>query len=93
MLKNPIEIPEYVLLSEDLYRTRSAPLPAPAQQFSQECEGIGKVSAYFVDVAPGSDVPPPMRAPSPLRQGISSSSISIRPTTRGSTPATIMYPR
>ena len=30
MLKNPVEVPEYVLLSEELYRTADAPMPGPA---------------------------------------------------------------
>jgi len=51
LLKNPIELPEYVLMSEELYRTRGAPLPAPARELSQTLEGIGPVRAYFVDVS------------------------------------------
>ena len=41
MLKNPVEIPEYVLLSEELYRTGEAPLPDPVHEVSQDLEGIG----------------------------------------------------
>src|SRR3954454_12987327 len=31
MLKNPVEVPEYVLMSEELYRTADAPVPVPAR--------------------------------------------------------------
>jgi len=64
LLKNPIKVPEYVLMSEELYRTRGAPLPAPAHELSQDLEGIGPVRAYFVDVSPVSDARPPLPAPS-----------------------------
>src|SRR5918992_5741547 len=40
LLKNPVEVPEYVLLSEELYRTAGTDLPAPAHEVSQEVEGI-----------------------------------------------------
>ena len=43
LLKNPVEVPEYVLLSEELYRTGDAPLPGPAHEVSQDVEGIGPV--------------------------------------------------
>jgi hypothetical protein len=51
MLKNPVEIPEYVLISEELYGTAVGPMPGPAQEVAQELEGIGPTRAYFVDVA------------------------------------------
>ena len=61
MLKNPVEVPEYLLLSEELYRTASTPMPGPAHEVSQDLEGIGPVRAYFVDVAdlPGAAAPLP----------------------------------
>jgi hypothetical protein len=51
LLKNSVDVPEYVLVSEDLYRTNGTPLPGPAHEVSQDIEGIGEVRAYFVDVA------------------------------------------
>ena len=39
MLKNPVEVPEYVLFSEDFYRTTDAPLPGPVHEVSQDLEG------------------------------------------------------
>ena len=61
MLKNPVTVPEYLLLSEELYTTSSAPLPGPAHEVAQELDGFGPVRAYFVDVAdlPGSTPPLP----------------------------------
>ncbi len=58
LLKNPVTVPEYVLLSEELYDTASAPLPGPAHEVSQDLEGIGPARAYFLDVA---DLPVPAR--------------------------------
>ena len=59
MLKNPVDVPEYLLLSEELYNASSTPLPGPAHEVSQDLEGIGPVRAYFMDVAdlPGSARP------------------------------------
>jgi Protein of unknown function (DUF2652) len=56
LLKNPVPVPEYVLLSEELYRAGEPGLPGPMHEISQELEGIGPVRAYFVDVE---DLPGP----------------------------------
>jgi hypothetical protein len=67
LLKNPVQVPEYVLLSEELYRTWEAPMPGPAaQEVSQHLEGIGPVRAYFVDVAHLPESLPPLPGPSLL---------------------------
>jgi Protein of unknown function (DUF2652) len=66
LLKNPVQVPEYVLLSEELYHTSDTPMPAPAQEVSQDLEGIGPVRAYFVDVAALPAALPPQPAPSVL---------------------------
>src|SRR3954469_8927894 len=51
LLKNPVPVPEYVLLSEDLYRSGGAAArDQPVQQVSQDLEGIGPVETYFVAV-------------------------------------------
>ena len=50
LLKNSVELPEYVLLTEELYRTDSTSLPERVGEIAPELEGIGKVHAYFVDV-------------------------------------------
>jgi hypothetical protein len=66
MLKNPVEVPEYLLVSEELYRTATAPMPGPTHEVSQDLEGIGPVRSYFLDVTqlPGSL--PPLPEPSVL---------------------------
>src|SRR5918994_6486012 len=49
MLKNPVGVPEYVLFSEALYRTDEDALPE-VREVSQELEGIGSASAFFVEI-------------------------------------------
>jgi hypothetical protein len=56
LLKNPVPVPEYVLLSEELYRAGEPGLPERMHEISQDLEGIGPVRAYFVDVE---DLPGP----------------------------------
>ena len=62
LLKNPVQAPEYVLFSEELYRTGEAALPDPVHEVSQDLEGIGRVRSYFVDIEDlaGSLPPPPV---------------------------------
>src|ERR671929_222634 len=51
LLKNPVHVPEYVLVSEELYRhAGTAPSEPAMQEVTQELEGIGPVRAYFMDV-------------------------------------------
>jgi hypothetical protein len=51
LLKNPVQVPEYVLVSEELYRGGgTAPSEPAMQELTQELEGIGPVRTYFVDV-------------------------------------------
>jgi hypothetical protein len=64
LLKNPVGIPEYVLLSEELYRTGEESLPAAVHEVSPELEGFGTVHAYFVDIGDLEDSLPPLSAPS-----------------------------
>ncbi|RXZ66959.1 DUF2652 domain-containing protein [Agromyces albus] len=64
LLKNPVAIPEYVLLSEELYRTAEDSLSAPVHEVSPELEGFGTVRAYFVDVGDVEGSLPPLPAPS-----------------------------
>ncbi|MGX5656254.1 DUF2652 domain-containing protein [Geodermatophilus nigrescens] len=66
MLKNPVDVPEYVLLSEELYRSGDG-LPDDAHEIAQDLEGIGPVRSWFVDVGdlagPWPELPaPPLRA-------------------------------
>ena len=68
LLKNPVQAPEYVLFSEELYRTGAAALPHPVHEGSQELEGIGRVRTYFVEIEDLADSPPPLLDPSWLER-------------------------
>jgi hypothetical protein len=63
LLKNPVGIPEYVLLSEDLYRTGADSVRQPVQEVAPDLEGFGTVRAYFVDVGDLEDPMPPLAPP------------------------------
>jgi Protein of unknown function (DUF2652) len=64
LLKNPVQIPEYVLFSEELYRTGGTVLPKPVHEISQDLEGIGPVRTYCVDVEDLAGPLPPTPDPS-----------------------------
>src|SRR3954468_6856101 len=66
LLKNPVKVPEYLLLSEELYHTANTPMPGPAHEVSQNLEGIGPVRAYFVNLAGVPGALPPLPEPSLL---------------------------
>jgi Protein of unknown function (DUF2652) len=64
LLKNPVHVPEYVLVSEELYRNAgTAPSEPAMQEIAQDLEGIGPVRTYFMDVediaAPLASLPDP----------------------------------
>ena len=64
LLKNPVQVPEYVLVSEDVYRNGgTAPSEPAMQKVAQDLEGIGPVLSYFMDVediaAPLAPLPEP----------------------------------
>jgi hypothetical protein len=63
LLKNPVQAPEYVLFSEELYRTGEAALTGPVYEVSQDLEGIGPVHAYFVDIEELTGPLPPLPDP------------------------------
>ena len=64
LLKNTVPLREYVLLTEDLYGTRSASQPAAVGEVEPDLEGVGRVWAFYlgVDDLP-SAVPEPLPAP------------------------------
>ena len=64
LLKNPVEAPEYVLFTEELYRTDKAALPDAVHEVSQEVEGIGSVRAYFIEIEDLAGSLPPLPDPS-----------------------------
>ena len=63
LLKNPVQVPEYVLFSEELYRTGATGLSAPVEELSHDLEGIGPVHTYAVDIAALADSLPPLPEP------------------------------
>jgi hypothetical protein len=66
LLKNRVQVPEYVLLSEELYRSSEAASPYPAQEVSDDLEGIGPVRTYVLGVDDLAGSPPPPPDPSRL---------------------------
>ena len=65
LLKNPVEVPEYVLFSEDLYRSGGTSAPDDQmQEIAQDLEGIGPVRTYFVEVGDLAGPLPPAPDPS-----------------------------
>ncbi len=64
LLKNPVQTPEYVLFSEELYRSGEGTLPDGAREISQELEGIGPARSYFVDIEDLAGSLPPLPEPS-----------------------------
>jgi hypothetical protein len=64
MLKNSVPIPEYVLMSEDLYLTDAGALPDSLGEITPDLEGIGTVRAYFADMAQLDGELPPLPDPS-----------------------------
>lgn len=51
LLKNPVTLPEYVLVTEELYRNGGSVAEELAlREVDLELEGIGRVPSYFVDV-------------------------------------------
>ena len=71
LLKNPVQVPEYVLLSEDLYRSAGmSPPDHPVHELSQDLEGIGPVRTYFLEVQDIAGPPTPVPDPAwPRRVG------------------------
>jgi len=64
LLKNPITVPEYLLVSDDLFRNGGvASAELVVQEMEQDLEGIGPVQTYYVDVqdmaAPLTSLPDP----------------------------------
>jgi hypothetical protein len=49
LLKNPVEAPEYILFSEELYRTGGTAFD-PVRELPQDLEGIGPVLTYVADI-------------------------------------------
>ena len=50
LLKNPVQVSEYVLLSEDLHRSGASPPDHLMHEVSQDLEGIGPVRTYYMEI-------------------------------------------
>jgi hypothetical protein len=50
MLKNSVPLPEYMLLSEPMFRVSDERIRKHTQPLAQEFEGLGPVQTYFVDI-------------------------------------------
>jgi hypothetical protein len=64
LLKNPVQVPEYLLVSADLFQgAGAASSELVAHEITQDLEGIGEVQGFFVDVhdmaAPPDTLPGP----------------------------------
>ena len=68
LLKNPVQAPEYVLVSEDLYRSGGASVSDSMREISLDLEGIGPVRTYFVEVGDIAGSLPPLPDPTRLRR-------------------------
>jgi hypothetical protein len=65
LLKNSVQAPEYVLVSEELYRAGGTAFD-PVQELPQDLEGIGPVLTYVADIREVAGDPPPLPSPGML---------------------------
>jgi hypothetical protein len=63
LLKNSVASPEYVLLSEELYRAGGAALSERLQEIPHDLEGIGPVITYVTDIEDVAGPLPPLPDP------------------------------
>jgi hypothetical protein len=69
LLKNPVQVPEYLLVSEDLYRIGgTAAADPPMQESAQDLEGIGRVRTYVIELEDIASRLPPLPDPSWARR-------------------------
>ena len=67
LLKNPVEVPEYLLVSNELFRDGGAASELAMREIPLDLEGIGQVQSHYVDVG---DLAAPLTDPSwPQRIG------------------------
>ncbi len=71
LLKNPVKVPEYLLVSDDLFRDGgTATSELMMQELAQDLEGIGRVQTHFMDVTDIAATLAPLPEPSwPQRLG------------------------
>jgi hypothetical protein len=69
LLKNPVKVPEYLLVTDDLFRNGgTASSELVMHEIAQDLEGIGRVQTYYVDVEDIAAPLAPLPDPSWLRR-------------------------
>ena len=66
MLKNSVPVPEYLLVSDEVYRRLDPELRERATSITEELEGLGETPLHFVDLGELAEVP---AAPEPSVAG------------------------
>jgi class 3 adenylate cyclase len=66
LLKNAVQAPEYLLISEELREAGGAAVPYPMHEVREDLEGIGPTRAYFVEIEDLAGSLPPLPEPSLL---------------------------
>ena len=63
MLKNAVPVPEYLLMTDPVFRDSEPALRDRTRSVEQELEGLGKTRVHFVDIRElAADLPPPPKA-------------------------------
>jgi Protein of unknown function (DUF2652) len=64
LLKNAVDLPEYLLVSDDFFRDCGAPSALGMTEVAQDLEGIGQVRTHFMAVEDIASTLPPLQDPS-----------------------------
>jgi hypothetical protein len=59
MLKNSVPVPEYLLVSDEVYERLEPPLRERATSITEELEGLGETELHFVDLGELAELPAP----------------------------------
>jgi Protein of unknown function (DUF2652) len=78
MLKNPVSVPEYMLISESLYEQCEPELQAQAVRVELELEGLGSMTSYFVDLDTVALPVPPLPQPTLLSRFRETAGVGLR---------------
>jgi Protein of unknown function (DUF2652) len=77
MLKNSVPVPEYVLMTEPVFKRCEAALGEHAVQIEEELEGLGTQGLYYVDIERiAADAPPAETATWSQRAGYTTSLVA-----------------
>ena len=78
MLKNPVSVPEYTLMSESLYEQCEPELQAQAVRVELELEGLGSMTSYFIDLDKVALAVPPLPQPALLSRIRETAGVGLR---------------